>query len=160
MPIKIQIPKEFPNQSPVLFSKSGVAHKIINKLSQEIDFKQYYVWEKKTSKAVDLLKATEKYFKDNSPFDNLEGKKFDSILGNIEDRAVSKLKDIDVKNFYNNLSADDQKTVNSSDQFKTIDILKKTDEYKQVEECKKILNGCIALLAQTVDKEIINAENT
>lgn len=160
MALKLQVPKEFPNQAPVLFSKSGVAHSIINKLSQEIDYKSYYPWEKKTSKAVDLIKATEKYFRSNSPFDNLEGKKFDSILNNIEDRAVTKLKDLDVKSFYNNLSAEDKKVVGNSDQFKTIDLLKKTPEYKAVEENKKILASCIATLAQTVAKEVMKAEST
>lgn len=160
LPLKVQIPKEFPNQAPQLFSKSGVAHKLINKLSQEIDYNQYYPWEKTKCKVVELLKATDKYFRENSPFESLEGKKFDQILENIEERAASKLKELDVRKFYNDLSAEDKQIVNSKDQFKTVDLLKKTNEYKQVEESKRVLAACISTLAQTVGREITEAEKT
>ena len=158
MPIKLQLPKEFPNQTPTLFSKIGLSHKIINKLSQEIDFKQYYPWDKKTSKAVDLIKATERYFNENSPFQNLEEKKFDTILENIEDRAVSKLKDLEVRAFFNNLSVDDKKTVANNDQLKTIELIKQSSEYKQADDSRTMLTKSIGLLTQSIHKEVNNAE--
>ena len=153
-PLKVQVPKEFPNQAPTLFSKSGVSHQLINKMTQEINFSQYYPWDKKTSKTVDLVVATEKYFRLNNPFDQAEGKRFDACLESTEDAACKKISAIDVKGFYNKLSADNKKVVASGDQFKTFELLKASEEYKQAEQSKKLLGNCIGMLAQTVSQEM------
>lgn len=157
-PIKLQIPKEFPNQAPSLFSKSGVSHQLISKMTQEIDFKLYYPWDNKTCKTVDLLIATEKYFRQNNPFENVEGKRFEACLDNAEDTACRQLSGLDVRGFYNKLSVNEKKVVSTGDQLKTFEILKSTPEYKQADHTKKLLSNCIGMLAQTVSKEIEKTE--
>lgn len=157
-PLKIQVPKEFPNQAPVLYSKGGVTHKLINKVTQEIDYSKYYNWEKKSSKVVDLVSATETYFKKDNPYESGHDKKFEEMFENLESNSASALAKLDVKNFYNSLSFEDKKTVSDMDQFKTIELLKNTREYKEIEEKKHLLSRCIGALAQTVAREAEKAE--
>lgn len=157
-PVKLQIPKEFPNQAPVLFSKSGVAHKLINKMTQEIDYSQYYPWDKKTAKAVDLIAATEKYFTTNNPFENVEGKKFEACLDSADEVASKKLNNINLGEFYNKLSIDNKKVVSTGDQLKTFELLKATPEYQEATNTKKLLTKCINMLIQTVSREAENTE--
>lgn len=159
-PLKIQVPKEFPNQAPVVYSKGGVTHKLIDKVTQKIDSSTYYTWEKKNSKVVDLVAATEKYFNNDNPFENKEGKKFEEMLENLESNFISGLAKFDVKAFYNGLSFEDKQTVISGDQFKSIELLKSVKEYKETVEKRQLLNRCIAALAQTVAREAEQAETT
>lgn len=99
-----KIPKEFPNQAPTMFSKNAVDSDIVNRTTLEINYSKFYPWEKKTSKVVELLAASEKFFTANSPFDNHVSRKVDTMLGGIENQIIQNFERIDVNSFYNSLS--------------------------------------------------------
>jgi len=62
------VPKEFPNEAPKLFAKNAVENNLIDKATMEVNYKAYFQWDRKNSKALDLVQATEKYFTEHNPF--------------------------------------------------------------------------------------------
>jgi len=61
---------------------------------------------------------------------------------------------MDIKNFYSKLSANDKKIVDRGDEFGTIELLKKSPEYKSLEEMKTLVTKCLWILNQTAMKEV------
>lgn len=99
-----KVPKEFPNEAPTMFSKNAVDHPIVNNTTLEINFAKFYPWEKKVSKVVDLIAAADKYFNNNSPFDNSVSRKTESLLRSVDNLALKGFEGMDVNAFYNDLS--------------------------------------------------------
>lgn len=102
-PVRFKIPKEFPNHPPTAISKIPITHPIIDKNNLEIKFSDYYKWDKKTSKLIELINATTKYFTENSPFKNNEGTQLEVYLRKFEDQAIKKFENMDMRQFYSTL---------------------------------------------------------
>lgn len=141
------MPKEFPNEAPVMYSMIAVDHPVVNKNDMVIKFTQFYPWEKKSSKIVELISSAEKYFTANSPFDNSASKKVESLFSKLEDNCLKGFETMDINSFYNSLSADDKATINKRDEFTTYEILKKSPQYKQVEDTRNLLGKCVNILS-------------
>ncbi len=66
-----KIDQKFPSSAPQLYVKNAVEHKVVNKQTLVVDYQQFYKWGV-NSKIVDILNASEKYFKTDSPFATYE----------------------------------------------------------------------------------------
>ena len=77
----------------------------------------------------------------------------------VNEQSFRNLANLNLDSFYNNLSADEKKKITSQDQVACAELLKKTNEYKHLEQALKILVKCNSNLYDTIVRERTGLEN-
>lgn len=81
------------------------------------------------------------------------------IMVRVNEQSFRNLSNLNLDSFYNNLSADEKKKITSNDQIACAEMLKKTKEYKHLEQALKILVKCNSNLYDTIVRERTELEN-
>jgi uncharacterized protein (DUF3084 family) len=81
------------------------------------------------------------------------------IMVRVNEQSFRNLSNLNLDSFYNNLSDSDKKKITSNDMVASAELLKKTNEYKHLEQALKILVKCNSNLYDTIVKERTQLEN-
>lgn len=81
------------------------------------------------------------------------------IMVRVNEQSFVNLINLNLDTFYSTLSPQDKITLTDNDQVTCADILKKTKEYKHLEQALKILVKCNSNLYDTIVKERTQLEN-
>jgi hypothetical protein len=100
-----------------------------------------------------------KIWKNSDKIFRAEQEKMRKIMVRVNEQSFRNLANLNLDSFYNNLSADEKKKITSQDQVACAELLKKTNEYKHLEQALKILVKCNSNLYDTIVRERTGLEN-
>jgi hypothetical protein len=77
----------------------------------------------------------------------------------VNDQSFNNLVNLNLENFYNNLSFEDKNKIMQADQMALADLLKKSNEYQNLEQALKILVKCNSNLHDSIVRERNDLQN-
>ena len=76
----------------------------------------------------------------------------------VNEQSFNNLVNLNLENFYNNLSSQDKGKITQADQMALAELLKKTNEYQNLEQALKILVKCNSNLHDTIVNERVELQ--
>lgn len=150
--LQVVVPKDFPTGPPSIIVKNPIEHSLIDCMTKRLDYGGFYQW-KDSSKVVELVKATEEFFKKNNPFKDEETIKIDSMFAKAEKNIINEWLAINWEEFYNRLGESDKQTVQRKDDLATIEIIKRSPEYQKIKGMKNSLSKALLALTTSVQEK-------
>ena len=81
------------------------------------------------------------------------------MMVRVNEQSFRNLSELNLDQFYNQLSPEDKKKITSQDQVACAELLKKTNQYKHLESALRILVKCNSNLYDTIVRERTELEN-